>query len=125
DFHELFLYLIIRSLYTKAKRELLNHHNRVEGLICFLYMMGSSVLKKGTRLKTMENRFTVPSIGSNKKIKRQPDLRRTTFEDRKTYLDLELNLSSSSSSTIKTIVNKDESSKGKNLIMSPIISELR
>ncbi|KAG2269067.1 hypothetical protein Bca52824_063622 [Brassica carinata] len=49
----------------------------------------------------------------------KPDFHSETLEDRKTYLDLELNLSSSSSSTIKTIAKKDESSKGKNLIMSP------
>ncbi|CAH8306724.1 unnamed protein product [Eruca vesicaria subsp. sativa] len=42
-----------------------------------------------------------------------------TNDDRQTYLDLELNLSSSSSSTIKTIMKKDESSKGKSVITSP------
>ncbi|KAF8104922.1 hypothetical protein N665_0165s0011 [Sinapis alba] len=43
-----------------------------------------------------------------------------TFEDhRATCLDLELNLCSSSSSVVKTIMKKEESSKGKTLIMSP------
>ncbi|KAG2321009.1 hypothetical protein Bca52824_014222 [Brassica carinata] len=41
-----------------------------------------------------------------------------SFEDRRTYLDLELNLSLSASSTVKAIMKKDECSKGKTLIMT-------
>ncbi|KAF8109914.1 hypothetical protein N665_0089s0033 [Sinapis alba] len=42
-----------------------------------------------------------------------------SFEDRRTYVDLELNLSLSASSTVKAIMKKDECSKGKTLIMTP------
>ncbi|ESQ34569.1 hypothetical protein EUTSA_v10008815mg [Eutrema salsugineum] len=42
-----------------------------------------------------------------------------TFQDHRTCLDLELNLSSSSSSTVKTILKKDECSKEESLIMTP------
>ncbi|KAJ4889627.1 Uncharacterized protein Rs2_29375 [Raphanus sativus] len=41
-----------------------------------------------------------------------------SFEDRRTYVDLELNLSSSASSTVKNIM-KNECSKGKTLIKTP------
>ncbi|VVA92165.1 unnamed protein product [Arabis nemorensis] len=47
-----------------------------------------------------------------------------TFEDHRTHLDLELNLSSSSSSNVKTIMKKDECSKGKTLIMTPSKKEI-
>ncbi|XP_013584882.1 PREDICTED: uncharacterized protein LOC106293781 [Brassica oleracea var. oleracea] len=67
------------------------------------------------RLKSDNARLIKPDVQLHLDTKFHSE----TFEDRKTYLDLELNLSSSSSSTIKTIVKKDESSKGKNLIMSP------
>ena len=40
-------------------------------------------------------------------------------EDRRTYLDLELNLSLSASSTVKEIMKKDKCSKGKTMIMTP------
>ncbi|CAF2046265.1 uncharacterized protein LOC103869064 [Brassica rapa] len=67
------------------------------------------------RLKSDNARLIKPDVQLHLDTKFHSE----TFEDRRTYLDLELNLSSSSSSTIKTIVKKDESSKGKNLIMSP------
>ncbi|KAJ0237429.1 F16 protein [Hirschfeldia incana] len=41
------------------------------------------------------------------------------FEDRRTYVDLELNLSLSASSTVKAMMKKEECSKGETLIMSP------
>ncbi|KAL1224508.1 hypothetical protein V5N11_035961 [Cardamine amara subsp. amara] len=47
-----------------------------------------------------------------------------TSEDHRAYLDLELNLSSSSSSTVKTIMKKDKCSKGGTLIMTPSKKEI-
>ncbi|KAG2303595.1 hypothetical protein Bca52824_032246 [Brassica carinata] len=66
-------------------------------------------LEKNTTLSKSENAKLI-----------KPDAHSETFEDhRTTCLDLELNLCSSSSSVVKTIMKKDESSKGKTLIMSP------
>ncbi|CAH8351917.1 unnamed protein product [Eruca vesicaria subsp. sativa] len=42
-----------------------------------------------------------------------------TSKDRRTYVDLELNLSLSASSTVEKITKKDECPKGKTLIMTP------
>ncbi|KAJ4916393.1 Uncharacterized protein Rs2_01943 [Raphanus sativus] len=73
-------------------------------------------LEKSTTLSKSENaKLLKPEV----QLYLDTKVHSETSEDHRTCLDLELNLCSSSSSVVKRIMKKEESSKGKTLIMSP------